>query len=493
MPFMPFNILGIWLRGLLSLAIPILAVLCLKWWYDDSWVDERVVVVRSAVVRPAVVRAGAGPSGKVATTVQPERASEPAPADRRSAPGARESVPPAPGPGEFLFEPGWNRATAELAAAVALLVWMIAGRWIGWGLTSLLASVGRSARGSSGVKQGSPRSPEMAEVSAPAGFSDRGAISAEEPQPEAPRELRTGQVHRIRRPDGSELQVETYGPDDAPPLVLTHGWGANADEWYYQKQHLAGRFRLIAWDLAGLGFSKQPDNRDYSMEKLAADLEAVVQFVGDRPMVLVGHSIGGMMLQTYCRLFPENLGRRVAGLAVVHSSYKDPIQTVQLAPLYEALRRPVIIPLLHLTIALWPLVWLMNWLSYINGSLNRSTRQQSFAGPGTSAQADFLSRLMLKARPDVLARGMFGMMAFDESATLPTINVPTLVVIGDRDTTTVPEAGQFIARNIPGSLPVTLSPARHLGLFEYHGQFNQVLAEFAASCLATASNSVVTT
>jgi pimeloyl-ACP methyl ester carboxylesterase len=333
----------------------------------------------------------------------------------------------------------------------------------------------------------------MAEVIAPAGLSGRGPIAAKEPQPEAPRELRTGHVHRIRRPDGSELHVETYGPDDAPPLVLTHGWGATADEWYYQKQHLAGRFRLIIWDLAGLGLSKQPDDRDYSMEKLAADLEAVLVLAGDRPAVLVGHSIGGMMLQTFCRLFPETLGRRVVGLALVHCTFKDPIQTVQMAPLFEALRRPVIIPLLHLTIALWPLVWLMNWLSYLNGSLNRSTRKQSFAGPGTASQVDFLSRLMLKARPDVLARGMLGMMAMDESATLSTIDVPTLVVIGDRDKTTVPDSGWFIAESIPGSLPVILSPARHLGLFEYHGQFDQVLADFAASCLATASPTVGTT
>jgi pimeloyl-ACP methyl ester carboxylesterase len=488
MPFMPFNILGMWLRGLLALTIPILAVFCLKWWYDDSRVVERV-----EIVRPEVVRVEAKPPGQVKATVRQERVAEVAPADRGSVPGAQEVVPQAVGRREFRFEPGWNRPTAELAAAVALLAWAIAGRWIGSGLTTLMMNLRRSTGGSSGLGQGSPRSPEKAEVIAPAGLSDRGPIAAEEPQPEAPRELRTGQVHRIRRPDGSELHVETYGPDEAPTLILTHGWGATADEWYYQKQHLADRFRLIVWDLAGLGFSKQPDNRDYSMEKLAADLEAVLELAGDRPAVLVGHSIGGMMLQTFCRLFPETLGRRVAGLALVHCTYKDPIQTVQMAPLFEAIRRPVLIPLLHLTIALWPLVWLMNWLSYINGSLNRSTRKQSFAGPGTSAQVDFLSRLMLKARPDVLARGMFGMMAMDESATLPRINVPTLVVIGDRDKTTVPESGQFIARNIPTSLPVTLSPARHLGLFEYHGQFNQILAEFAASCLATASTTVIAT
>src|SRR5438105_1048746 len=109
----------------------------------------------------------------------------------------------------------------------------------------------------------------------------------------------------------------------------------------------------------------------------------------------------------------------------------------------------------------------LDWLSYWNGSLQKSTRKQSFGGPGTPAQVDFLSRMLAKARPDVLARGMFGMMAFDETATLAAIGVPTRVVIGDRDKTTVPEAGQFIARSIPRSEPVTFSPARHLGRFEY--------------------------
>lgn len=486
MPFMPFQIIAIWLRGLLTLAIPVAAVVCLVWWYNDSQVVERVETVTMEAERP-------GQPGRTVVAEGPAviRSEKSNPADA-NAPTDRDSA----GSPVFRYEPGWNRATAELAAGVFLLAWALVGRWIGKGLSGLRlwargAFAGASTSGAS--SSNAPRSSELAEVSGPPWLSGRGPILAEEPQPEPPSELRTEQVYNIRRPDGSELRVETYGPDDAPPLVLTHGWGANADEWYYQKRHLADRFRLIVWDLAGLGGSTQPDNGDYSMEKLASDLQAVLAIAGDRPAILVGHSIGGMILLTFCRLFPEALGTRVAGLAVVHSSYKDPIQTVKWAPIYQALRIPVIIPLLHLTIALWPLVWLMNWLSYFNGSLQRSTRKQSFAGPGTPAQEEFLSRLMLKARPDVLARGMFGMMAFDESSTLPTITVPTLVVIGDRDVTTVPEAGRHIAQNVPGAVPVTLSPARHLGLFEYHGQFDQILADFADSCLATASTTVVTT
>jgi hypothetical protein len=135
MPLMPFGILGSWLRGLLSLAIPILAVFCLKWWYDESWVVERTEVVRVEEKPPGVVK----------TTVREQRIPEPAADDRGAAAPAVD--PSAAGRREFRFEPGWNRATAELAAAVALLAWAVAGRWIGRGLTSLVLRPGQTARG----------------------------------------------------------------------------------------------------------------------------------------------------------------------------------------------------------------------------------------------------------------------------------------------------------------------------------------------------------
>src|SRR5439155_149872 len=62
-----------------------------------------------------------------------------------------------------------------------------------------------------------------------------------------PREARDGEVHKITRPDGTRIHVEVYGPPDAPPMVLTHGWAQNSTEWYYAKRQLAGRFRLMNW------------------------------------------------------------------------------------------------------------------------------------------------------------------------------------------------------------------------------------------------------
>jgi PAS domain S-box-containing protein len=52
---------------------------------------------------------------------------------------------------------------------------------------------------------------------------------------------------RLRRPDGSELQIEFYGPEDGTPIVLTHGWGLDSREWNYLKRDLSDRFRLIVF------------------------------------------------------------------------------------------------------------------------------------------------------------------------------------------------------------------------------------------------------
>ncbi|MES2572312.1 MAG: alpha/beta fold hydrolase, partial [Verrucomicrobiota bacterium] len=97
---------------------------------------------------------------------------------------------------------------------------------------------------------------------------------------------------KLERPDGSKIEVEFYGPEDAQPIVLTHGWGLDSNEWTYLKRELPGRFRLIVWDEPGLGLSKAPDNRDFSVEKFARDLEAVLSLAGSKPAFLLGHSIG---------------------------------------------------------------------------------------------------------------------------------------------------------------------------------------------------------
>jgi pimeloyl-ACP methyl ester carboxylesterase len=358
----------------------------------------------------------------------------------------------------WVFDPdwGWNQQTALFAAAGALLTWAFLGGFI----VRLIARIATAGAGAE--QRGSPRA---------SGTSSDDDTS--------------GTTKRLERPDGSRLHVELYGPDDAPPIVLTHGWGLDRSEWAHVKRHLGDRYRLIAWDLPGLGQSTRPSNNDYSLENLAYHLSAVLDLAGDRPAILLGHSIGGMIALTYCRLLPQALASRVAGLALVHTTYTNPVRTTAHAPLYTALEKPVLVPLLHLTIWLAPLVWLLNWVGYLNGTLHGSSKQSGFAGHETSDQVDWATRCMAKAWPGVAARGMLGMLDYDATDTLPTIAVPALVVPGDQDGLCTPDASQHMARTIPTAQLATLAPARHMGLVEHHERFAQLVDDFAQSCVRT--------
>lgn len=411
---MPFTILGMWFKGLLGIAIIVVGALLLRDWYESAHVWE-----------PLEIREDAG---AIAETPRLDAVRD---GDAR--------------PRQRVFRPefGWNRQTAELAGAVALLTLAFLGLPLTKAVNLLRLKAGT----------------------------------------DEPRSTRDGVVKMVPRPDGSELRVEFYGRTDAPTIVMTHGWGANATEWYYEKERLAKKFRLIVWDLPGLGMSKKPENNDYSLDNLASDLDAVISLAGDHPVVILGHSIGGMISLTYCRLFAERLGTRVAGMVLVHTTYTNPVRTTKWAALYTALEKPLIVPLLHVTIALWPLVWAMNWLNYLNGSAHRSTGRESFAGTETRGQLDFAARFMPHGRPDVLARGMFGMLHYDATSVLPTISIPTLVIVGDRDITTKPDAGEVISSRVPNARLATLSPGRHMGLIEQNEEFDRLVGDFAESVL----------
>ena len=301
--------------------------------------------------------------------------------------------------------------------------------------------------------------------------------------PDEPQPARNGVAHRIARPDGSELHVEIYGPANAPALILTHGWGLDGTEWYYAKRHLAERFRLIVWDLPGLGKSARPKNNDHSLEKMAGDLEAVIGLAGNGPVVLVGHSIGGMITLTFCRLFPEQLGSRVAGLILTHTTYTNPVETAKFSGFLRAVQKPLLEPLMHLMIALPPLARLMSWLNYLNGMTHLHVHRDHYSGHETRGQMEFIARFSLQAPPSVVARGMLAMMHWDATETLPTISVPTLVVAANADKATLPVASQRMAETIPGARIVDLTPAGHTGLIEQHGKWVEVVNAFAADCL----------
>jgi len=118
----------------------------------------------------------------------------------------------------------------------------------------------------------------------------------------------------VTTPDGVDLFYKDWGPRDAQPIVLAHGWPLNSDSWEAQQLHLAeSGFRAIAHDRRGHGRSTQVwDGND--MDHYADDLAALMEQIDLRDVILVGFSTGGGEVTRY-------VGRhgteRVAGLVLV--------------------------------------------------------------------------------------------------------------------------------------------------------------------------------
>jgi non-heme chloroperoxidase len=93
--------------------------------------------------------------------------------------------------------------------------------------------------------------------------------------------------------DGTEIYYKDWGPKDAQPIVFHHGWPLSADDWDTQMLFFVGHgYRTIAHDRRGHGRSAQVSD-GHDMDHYAADAAAVVEHLGLRDAIHIGHSTGG--------------------------------------------------------------------------------------------------------------------------------------------------------------------------------------------------------
>ncbi|GAB3639975.1 alpha/beta fold hydrolase [Spirosoma arcticum] len=300
-----------------------------------------------------------------------------------------------------------------------------------------------------------------------------GKSGSDEPTMERSEETTT-----LDRPEGHKLFIEFAGPKDAQPLILIHGWSSDSTQWYYLKKRLSQSYRLMLMDLPGLGKSGKPENKDYSLDKFARDLDAVIDLAGSRKPIVLGHSIGGMTILTYCKQLSARLSDRVAGLVLVHTTFTNPVKTSILSGLLTALERPVLRPLCRLLIWFAPLVQISNYMKYLNGSQHLTNHFTGFAGTETRGQLDHVSRLSASSPVGVIARGMLAMFDYDATAVLPTINVPVLVIAAAQDRLTKREASEYIAQHVPNAQLIVLQPSGHMGALERGNEMAEAVDQF---------------
>jgi pimeloyl-ACP methyl ester carboxylesterase len=206
-------------------------------------------------------------------------------------------------------------------------------------------------------------------------------------------------------------------------------------------------------------------------------------------VLLVGHSIGGMTIQTLLRDYPVVQGQAVAGVVLINTTYTNPLQTIVLSPLLRLLRWPMIEPIMWLQILLKPLAWLMSWQSYLSGSMHLTARV-GFGACVTRSQLQHTAWLMTTNSPSVQARGDLAMFRWDATEALPGISVPTLVMAGEADIVTKPDAGRRIAAAVPHASLKTFEHVNHMGFLERSQAYNSAILEFARDVLLNRANVV---
>ena len=277
--------------------------------------------------------------------------------------------------------------------------------------------------------------------------------------------------------DGERLEVRAH-PEDAPTLVFVHGFSLDLTIWHYQWTRLDG-LRCILYDQRGHGRSGHAS--DLTIEAMGLDIGAVLDAVTrDRPVVLVGHSMGAMAILSAAKA--GALGDRVAGVALIGVASSDLLRgamgtiTGMLRPRLgsfataakraDKIRRAVLAS-----------------PTDIAGTLARLTQ---FGHDAPKHLVDHVVGLAAHASSDVWTDGLSNLMEMDLRHAIATLKVPTLVIVGEEDRVTPPAAAVEVAGALPDGRLAVIPEAGHLPMLERPQAVNDQLRAFAAEVLPRA-------
>ena len=286
----------------------------------------------------------------------------------------------------------------------------------------------------------------------------------------------------ITLPDGAGLFVEEAGPQSKTGAVFIHGSALRTDVWHYQLEGI-GDHRLVFYDLRGHGRSQPKGDRRYNITTLVDDLLAVIEESGLEEVVLVGHSVGGMIALDLCSNRTDLLGTKIRGVVCVNTTHRSAYETVvggaAIARLERVLRHPLD--------ALGKYHHRVETLRKIikpSDSLFLAVSYAAFGPHASARQVDFTYDMLAETPTDVLFELFKAYRDFEVTDLLPDVTVPVLVVTGTHDRITVPGASEFLANNLPKAELKMFDNCGHMAMLERHTEFNTMLAAFFDEVLA---------
>src|SRR5258708_11846473 len=223
--------------------------------------------------------------------------------------------------------------------------------------------------------------------------------------------------------------------DRRPTLLFTHGFCLPQDCWHYQRSEFSGEYRMVFWDQSVHGRSDRlkPDE-DVSVGVLGEDLYAVLEATCPTgPVILFGHSMGGMTMMALADAHPELFGDRIVGAALLSTSAGE------FADLQFGLPRAGAKIVHRAAPGFFELLTKQRALvergRRVGGDLGLVlTRRYAFGSDAPESTVRFVQELIESTPIDVIARYFTIFRAHDKAAAVPIFDrVPTLVLAADKD------------------------------------------------------------
>lgn len=238
------------------------------------------------------------------------------------------------------------------------------------------------------------------------------------------------------------------------PLLFLHGIGGSAASWRWQLDAFSRAYRAIAWDMPGYGASDP-----LPTATIAGFAQALDQFLGEQQIerpILVGHSIGGMIVQEFLATFPGRASKVVLYATSPAFGRKDGDWQQQ-----------------FIHARLGPLDAGKTMADLASGIV------QSLIGSAAKAEGIALATECMAAVPEATYRSVvMSLLDFDRRANLGKIDIPCLLLTGSEDTNAPAPMMEKMAAKIAGAQFAVLPGLGHLANMEDAEAFNQRLWDF---------------
>ena len=265
--------------------------------------------------------------------------------------------------------------------------------------------------------------------------------------------------------DGNPLAVREVGPLDAElTVIFVHGFTLSMDSFHFQSTGLKEKYgsdiRMVFYDQRGHGLSGRADRRTYKIAQLAEDLYNVIGSVARTgPVVLVGHSMGGMTVLKFAEMYPDFVRERLAGVTLLAAA-AEKLPDAGLAAILDN-----------------PLITSVAWSAEKTPGIYHSGRRAlgmiieplikagAFGNPTIVGKTivDFTNNLIGCADVEVMAGFVEALVTLDAKGAYPNLaDVPVSIVCGDADLLTPVNRSIEMSRGMSNARFVVVPGSGHM-------------------------------